>query len=102
MCDQSRESSNKVTQAARRYLARGRVQAVGFRFFACETARRLELRGFVRNLPDGRTVEAVASGPAPRLEEFASALRHGPPGAVVAALEVESASDPGLDGFVIR
>jgi acylphosphatase len=102
MCDQSCDGSNKVTQAARRYLARGRVQAVGFRFFVLETACRLELHGFVRNLPDGRTVEAVASGPGPRLDDFAAALRQGPPGAVVSNLEIEPASDPGGDGFTIR
>ena len=38
---------------AKRYIIRGRVQGVGYRYFAQGVAERLGVRGFVRNLPSG-------------------------------------------------
>jgi acylphosphatase len=49
-------------KAAYRYLVKGRVQGVGYRYFALRTAERLGVTGFVRNLSDGR-VEVVGEGP---------------------------------------
>ena len=46
---------------ARRYVVKGRVQGVGFRYFAHRAAKGLGLRGWVKNLPNG-TVEAYAEG----------------------------------------
>ena len=60
----------------------GRVQGVGFRYFAQHTAAALGLTGSVRNLPDGE-VEALAEGPEPKLREFVEALRRGPRSAEV-------------------
>jgi acylphosphatase len=73
----------------RRYLVRGRVQGVGFRWFVARTARKLGLTGHARNLPDG-SVEVVASGEPAGLEHLAHELAKGPPGAVVAGVEVEN------------
>jgi acylphosphatase len=70
----------------RRYVVRGRVQGVGFRFFARDSGRRLGLAGYVRNLPDGRTVETAAQGEPWVLDSFAAALRDGPPGAFVSEI----------------
>ncbi len=72
--------------AAARFLVHGRVQGVGFRWFVWKTAERLGLGGIARNLPDG-SVEVVAAGPAPALEELAQALRRGPPLAQVERVE---------------
>lgn len=58
------------------------MQGVGFRFFARETAVREGLRGFVRNLEDGR-VEVQAEGDQAALERFERALHQGPPGAEI-------------------
>jgi acylphosphatase len=62
---------------ARRFLVSGRVQGVGFRYFALDAARREGLHGYVTNNDDG-TVEAVAEGETEALERFERALRRGP------------------------
>ena len=71
-----------------RYLIEGRVQGVGFRYFALRSARRLGLAGYVRNLPDG-SVEAVARGSDEALTAFEAGLRQGPPGSRVDAVRPE-------------
>ena len=52
----------KMKTMAKRLVFIGRVQGVGFRYTAHRMARRYEITGFVRNLPD-RTVEMLAQGP---------------------------------------
>ncbi len=86
---------------ARRYLVRGRVQGVGFRFFTYDTAYREGVGGAVRNLPDGR-VEATVEGEAEAVERFERALRHGPRGARVDDVETEILTPSGtLTRFAI-
>jgi acylphosphatase len=65
----------------------GRVQGVGFRWFAREEARRLGLSGWVTNLPNG-DVEVAAGGEASSLDRLRRALDVGPTGAGVASVEV--------------
>lgn len=60
----------------------GAVQGVGFRWFAREAARRLDLAGWVRNRADGR-VEIAVEGDEPLLEQFLRQVARGPNGAVV-------------------
>jgi acylphosphatase len=81
----------------RRYLIGGRVQGVGFRFFAQRIAVRLGLRGWVRNLPDGG-VELEAQGDLDSLTALESALRQGPRGAQVTQFEPTEISDELDDG----
>lgn len=89
-------------RVARRYLIGGRVQGVGFRFFAEAAAAREGLHGFVRNLPDGR-VEIAAEGEAEAMERFERSVRHGPPSARVEQVEVDEAVPTGRDtGFSIK
>ena len=57
---------------------RGRTQGVGFRAFVVKQAQKLGLTGYVRNMPDGHSVEAVAEGPQPQLDLLLAALRKGP------------------------
>ena len=64
-------------RVARRFVVSGRVQGVGFRYFAVDAARREGLHGFVRNNDDG-TLEAIAEGEADALERFERAMRRGP------------------------
>ena len=89
-------------RVARRYLISGRVQGVGFRFFAEGAAAREGLHGWVRNLPDGR-VEINAEGEADAVERFERTIRHGPPGARVSDVEVDDTMPSGREtGFSIR
>ncbi|WP_434480642.1 acylphosphatase [Gemmatimonas sp.] len=67
---------------SRRFRVSGRVQGVGFRWFVKEEARRLELRGWVRNEPNG-DVLLEAGGGTDALEELEALVRMGPPGAEV-------------------
>jgi acylphosphatase len=63
----------------------GMVQGVGFRWFVRERARRLGLKGWVRNLPDG-SVEVAASGDPSQLDLLKAELQRGPRGAAVEKL----------------
>ncbi len=86
-----------------RAVVRGRVQGVGFRFFAAAAARRLDLRGQVRNLPDRSGVEVVAEGERPALDDLVRALRQGPPLAEVESVNVAwCPATGGLPNFTIR
>ena len=62
---------------ARKFLIRGLVQGVGFRYFAQRSAARHQVRGYVRNLDDGR-VEALAEGAERAVEAFKLDLTAGP------------------------
>ena len=80
----------------------GRVQGVGFRFFTEAAAAREGIHGWVQNRPDG-CVEIAAEGDAEALERFERHVRHGPPGARVAQVEVEAEVPTGRHtGFSIR
>lgn len=86
---------------AARFLVRGKVQGVWFRASTREVALRLGLRGYARNLADGR-VEVLASGDALALESLASWLRQGPPLARVDALARHAAGeDEAGESFLI-
>jgi acylphosphatase len=69
--------------AALRVLIYGDVQGVYFRSFAAQKAKGLGLKGYVRNLPRGDSVEVVAEGDRKRLEELLTYLNMGPPAARV-------------------
>jgi acylphosphatase len=89
-------------RVARRFLISGRVQGVGFRFFAAAAARREGVHGWVRKLPDGR-VEAAAEGESEAVERFERAVRQGPRGARVEDVEVDDDLPAGREtGFDIR
>jgi acylphosphatase len=82
---------------ARRYVVKGRVQGVGFRLFAKDSARRENLRGYVRNQHDG-SVEVVVEGDLETMLRFEQALRRGPAGARVE--EVETTENAPTGRFV--
>ena len=87
---------------SRRLLISGRVQGVGFRFFAEAQAAVEGVHGYVRNLPDGR-VEAVIEGDQESVDRVEGAGRRGAGGARVESVEVESIPPTGrATGFSIR
>ena len=89
-------------RVARRYLISGRVQGVGFRFFAESAAAREGLHGWVRNLSDGR-VEIAAEGDADAVERFERKVRHGPPAARIEQFDVDDTPPTGCEtGFNVR
>ncbi|MGH9466864.1 MAG: acylphosphatase [Terriglobales bacterium] len=69
-----------------RFEVFGRVQGVGFRYFAQLQAVALGLRGTVRNRSDG-AVEVHAAGPTAALQKLEQHLRTGPRGAIVTQVQ---------------
>ena len=95
-------SSAESSILARRYLVRGRVQGVGFRWFVECEAHILGIAGWVRNNHDG-SVEVLAQGTRDQLSGLYSRLREGPRAARVDAVEVADASPvPGIGSFRIE
>ena len=94
-------SAEKTTEA-RRFLVRGRVQGVGFRWFVEREAHVLGIAGWVRNNTDG-SVEVLAMGSRDQLLGLRSRLRSGPRAARVDDVE-EAQTKPvaGLTTFRIE
>lgn len=87
---------------ARRYIVRGRVQGVGFRWFVEREAHILGVAGWVRNNHDG-SVEVLAQGTRDQLSGLHSRLREGPRAARVDTVEVSEANPTaGLNSFRIE
>jgi acylphosphatase len=85
---------------ARRVRVSGRVQGVGFRFFAERAAREAGVKGWVRNLPDG-SVESVVEGDEAAVERYMARLRQGPLSSRVAEVRIEEHPAAGFDSFEI-
>lgn len=80
----------------------GYVQGVGYRYWTRLFASRMGLRGWVRNLEDGR-VELLAIGPTADLDSLVDACRLGPGSADVHEVVVTDIEAPdGIQGFEIR
>ncbi|WP_290653461.1 acylphosphatase [Aquisalimonas sp.] len=79
----------------------GRVQGVFFRGTTQEEARRLGLRGYAQNLPDGR-VRILASGPPEALESFREWVAQGPPNARVEEVHWQEVDEEPPAGFQVR
>jgi acylphosphatase len=85
------------------FLIQGRVQGVGYRWYAQREAGQLDLRGWVRNTEEGE-VEVMASGTAEELAKLRARLRCGPRGARVDRLEehtLDESEAEGLSSFQI-
>ena len=81
----------------------GRVQGVYFRYFVRNIARRLGLKGYVRNLASGDAVEVQAEGEKPQLDKLLEQLQVGPPGAWIKRVEVDWSDYSGqFDDFSVR
>ena len=91
-----------ILMESKRYIVRGRVQGVGFRWFVDHEARQLGLAGWVRNNIDG-TVELLAMGNEQQLATLKRRLQQGPRAARVDELQ-ELPAEPvtGLTTFRIE
>ena len=97
------EGAFRVTRGGNRYIRRmickkclvsGRVQGVFYRGAAAQRARELGVRGYARNLPDGR-VEVLACGDEEAVQTFVKWLWIGSSAAKVSAVEVADAEEHG-------
>lgn len=80
----------------------GRVQGVGFRWWARRQADELDLVGWVMNADDERSVELVAEGDPAALSELERRLAQGPPGARVEQVDARRVAASGeYDSFGI-
>ena len=95
-------STEKTAALAHRYIVRGRVQGVGFRWFDEREAHILGISGWVRNNSDG-SVEVLAQGTREQLLGLRSRLRQGPRAARVDDVEeFEAKPVSGLNTFRIE
>ncbi len=83
------------------YLVFGRVQRVGFRYHATCMAEAFDIRGWIRNRPDG-CVEIVATGTRENLLSFREQIELGPTGARVDRVETIELDLQRFNGFVVR
>ena len=89
-----------MMDSVQRLQIHGRVQGVGYRWAMVVQARRLGVRGWVRNRRDG-SVEAMVAGTAQALEAMVAWAGQGPRSAMVARVEV-LAGDGEFEAFELR
>ena len=88
-------------KTAKRWIIKGIVQGVGFRFFVQHKANALGITGWVRNRNDG-SVEVYAVGPESRLSDLSGALHIGPSSAEVRSVEEREERVENYAEFAIR
>ena len=94
--------SKASAKVARKYVVSGRVQGVGYRYFAERCANQLGVSGYVKNCWNG-TVEVYAVGDETSLEEFKRQLAQGPRSARVTHIdESDEPVDKRYNRFVIE
>jgi acylphosphatase len=76
----------------RKCLVSGRVQGVFYRATAAQRARELGVRGYARNLPDGR-VEVLACGESAAVQAFLEWLWIGSSASKVTAVHISDAPE---------
>ncbi|MGA8245527.1 MAG: acylphosphatase [Nocardioides sp.] len=79
----------------------GRVQGVGFRWYAVQEAERLGVTGWIRNEPDG-SVAGHLEGPDDAVQALVDWCRHGPSSAVVRGVSVTDVRPTGAGEFAVR
>jgi acylphosphatase len=85
----------------RKLIVQGRVQGVGFRYFAGRIAEAFDITGYVRNMADG-SVEIVASGEPGNFRSFREQIEIGPDGGRVDRLVVDELEPARFDRFEVR
>ena len=67
----------KAEQVRAKFIIRGSVQGVGFRYFVLQKAQESRLKGYTQNLPNGE-VEVMVEGEKIFIEDMEKALQKGP------------------------
>jgi acylphosphatase len=86
---------------ARHLTIHGRVQGVWYRAWTVETARGLNLTGWVRNRANG-SVEALVQGESGAVEQFIALAHEGPAAAQVTRIDLSEIAAGTLDSFEKR
>ena len=84
----------------KKFLVFGRVQGVGFRYFTLQEAKKLGLKGSVRNRIDG-SVEVIAQGDETQMADFEEWLNKGPKTAKVERVLVFEQAEIKMSNFSI-
>lgn len=82
-------------------IVRGKVQRIGFRFYAMEAAYKYGVKGFIMNREDG-SVYIEAEGDPDALEQFSGWCHRGPLGARVGSVEITESNVQGFTSFEIK
>ena len=83
-----------------RLVITGKVQGVFYRQSAFEHAQQMDIKGWVKNRPDG-AVEATITGSEEAVRAFINWCRQGPPQAIVGDIEVVPIEETTFDNFSI-
>lgn len=81
-----------MSLVARKITIKGRVQGVGFRQFTVTAAERLNIKGTVRNIPNGN-VECIAVGSIENIKKFIEVLKKGPTLSRVDGIDIEELTE---------
>lgn len=81
-----------------KFLVKGRVQGVGFRYFTSYEAQKLGLTGYARNLENG-DVEVLACGKQESIDALHKWLYQGSPHANVTSVQASQSDEEVLRGF---
>ncbi len=79
----------------------GRVQGVSFRYYTLQQARLHDIRGFVKNRPDG-SVYIEGEGEEEKLDAFTRWCHDGPPWAIVENIEITGQQPKNFSDFTIK
>ena len=93
---------DETTNAAFTATVHGRVQGVGFRYYTRSTAHRLNVFGYVRNLPDGSVLVECEGEPA-AVKKMAEWLHKGPSSGRVTSVDLRwKTRRTGYSGFTVE
>ncbi len=90
-----------MAMTAKKLFISGKVQGVSFRFHAHEHASRLHLKGWVKNLHDGR-VEMLVIGEEKDVQNMIKWAHHGPEAADVEKVDVSDSKEHSNEAFYIK
>ncbi|MEB3232985.1 MAG: acylphosphatase [Leptolyngbyaceae bacterium] len=96
----SSPSFQTSAQTSAHVFVTGKVQGVGYRASVTDAAKLLHINGWVRNLRDGR-VEAMLEGDRPSVDEMIRWCQHGPPTAIVEAVDIKYQPIQGFQRFEV-